>query len=189
MCFFGFLRSGEVVVPSAKSFDPEVHLCSGDVRVDSRESPSYLEVKIKASKTDVFPKGVTVVLGVSGADICPIAAILSYMAWLRPRADAQQSPFFTCSDGSLLTRDRFVREIRVVLSAAGIAAEHYAGHSFRIGAATVAAARGMPDSLIKTLGGRRAQLTPSTSGHLDRLYRRWPGHWLRYPDCQLSRAE
>ncbi len=163
MCFFSFLRSGEVVVPSAKSFDPEVHLCSGDVNVDSRESPSYLEVKIKASKTDIFCKGVTVVLGVSGADICPVAAILSYMAQLKLRAAAQQSPFFTCSDGSPLTKDRFVKEIRVALSAAGIAAEHYAGHSFRIGAATVAAARGMPDLLIKTLGRWESVAHPDTS--------------------------
>ncbi len=66
MCFFGFLRSGEVVVPSAKAFDPAIHLCRGDVRVDSRDSPSYLEVSIKASKTDVFRKGVTVVLGRTG---------------------------------------------------------------------------------------------------------------------------
>ena len=152
MCFFGFLRTGEVVVPSANAFDPAVHLCEGDVKVDSRASPSFLEVNIKASKTDVFRKGVKVVLGVSGADLCPVAAILSYMALPKPKAGPPPSPFFTFSDGSPLTRDRLVRELRAALRSAGVEADHYAGHSFRIGAATTAAAHGLPDSLIKTLG-------------------------------------
>ena len=84
MCFFGFLRSGEVVVPSEASFDPAVHLAQGDIRVNSLTFPRYLEVRIKASKTDPFRRGVTVFLGVSGADICPVAAVLSYMV-VRPR--------------------------------------------------------------------------------------------------------
>ena len=29
LCFFGFLRSGEVVVPSDSSFDDAAHICSG----------------------------------------------------------------------------------------------------------------------------------------------------------------
>lgn len=152
MCFFGFLRSGEVVVPSAKGFDPEAHLCEGDVKVDSRANPSYLEVNIKASKTDVFRKGVTVVLGLSGTDLCPVAAILSYMTRPKPKTASHPSPFFVFGDGTPLTRDKFVRELRIALTAAGVKADNYAGHSFRIGAATTAAACGLPDSLIKTLG-------------------------------------
>ena len=46
----------------------------------------------------------------------------------------------------------FVQELRVALSAGGIDASAYAGHSFRIGAATTAAACGLPESLIKMLG-------------------------------------
>lgn len=150
MCFFGFLRSGEVVVPSAKTFDPAIHLTDGDVKVDNREKPSYLEVKIKASKTDIFRKGVTVYLGTTGTDICPVAAVLNYMVKRKPSSESV--PFFVFSDGSPLTREKLVRELRAALSRAGIKAEDYAGHSFRIGAASTAAACGMPDSLIKTLG-------------------------------------
>ena len=44
LCFFGFLRMGEAVVPLNSSYDPEVHLSAGDVKVDNRENPSFVEV-------------------------------------------------------------------------------------------------------------------------------------------------
>ena len=54
MCSFGFLRAEEAVVPSVALYDPKVHLNEADVSVDSRTKPSYIKVRIKASKTDVF---------------------------------------------------------------------------------------------------------------------------------------
>ncbi len=43
-------------------------------------------------------------------------------------------------------------ELRSALAARGFVASDYAGHSFRIGAATTAAHWGIQDLLIKTLG-------------------------------------
>lgn len=43
LCFFGFLRSGEVVCPTEQSYDAESHLGIGDI-----------EVTLKASKKDPF---------------------------------------------------------------------------------------------------------------------------------------
>ncbi len=60
LCFCGFLRSGEVVVPSQSGYDPTYHLRYGDVLVDNTKAPSFLEVRLKASKTDPFRKGVSV---------------------------------------------------------------------------------------------------------------------------------
>ena len=42
--------------------------------------------------------------------------------------------------------------LKEVLQVDGVDQSKYSGHSFRIGAATTAAARGMEDSIIKTLG-------------------------------------
>ena len=65
LCFFGFLCYGEVTMPSEGSFDPEVHLCFGDIRVDSHENPSMLQVVIKCSKTDPYRLGVTLYIGIT----------------------------------------------------------------------------------------------------------------------------
>lgn len=148
MCFFGFLRMGEVVVPSDAGYDSSSHLSQGDVRVDNVSSPQYLQVIIKASKTDPFRQGVAVFIGKAPGVLCPVTAILRYMV----RRGSGQGPFFILADGKYLTRARFVVAIRTALAVAGIDASRYSGHSFRIGAATTAAQKGVSDSLIKTMG-------------------------------------
>ena len=79
MCFFGFLRAGEVVTPSNSSFDPSVHLAVTDVSVDSHSTPAYLAVNIKASKTNPFRRGVTIYLGRTHSQICLVVATLRYL--------------------------------------------------------------------------------------------------------------
>ena len=63
-----------------------------------------------------------------------------------------EGPLFKFADGRVLTRQRFVSAVREGLKKAGIHSSKYSGHSFRIGAATTAAARGIEDCVIKTLG-------------------------------------
>ena len=65
---------------------------------------------------------------------------------------AGPGPLFSFADGCLLTRSRFVTLVREALTAAGVDQGMYSGHSFRTGAAMTEAARGIEDSIIKTLG-------------------------------------
>ena len=123
MCFFGFLRSGEIVVPSDGAYDPSAHLSYGDVRTDSLVNPSYITVAIKASKTDPFRKGVTVHIGATKSQLCPVAAVLAYMV----QRGSQAGPFFLFEDGRRLTRDRLVAEVRRALERAGVDPSHYSG--------------------------------------------------------------
>ena len=148
LAFFGFLRVGEMVAPSDTEFDPGANLSVGDLAVDHKTSPSMIRVTIKQSKTDPFRKGVDLFLGKSGADLCPVTAILNYLV-VRKMAPG---PLFVYRDGWYLTRQRFVMAVRDALQSAGVDQSKYCGHSFRIGAATTAASRGMEDSIIKTLG-------------------------------------
>ena len=148
LCYFGFLRAGEITVPSEAAYDPGVHLNFADVTVDSISDPQLLRVKIKASKTDPFRQGVEIFIGRTGNKLCPVSAVLSYLA----KRGSVKGMLFRYKDRRLLTRDRFVASVREALSAVGIDCKSYAGHSFRIGAATAAGRQGLPPATIQTLG-------------------------------------
>ena len=107
-----------------------------------------MEVVIKRSKCDQFGSGVTLSVGATHGDLCPVAAMLGYLV----QRGSAPSPLFMFDDGRLLTRDRFVSAMRTALTNGDIDPSQYAGHSFRVGAATTAALQGLQDSLIKTLG-------------------------------------
>ena len=60
-------------------------------------------------------------------------------------------------DGSTLSRARLVSAVRAALAPHGLGVSRFNGLSFRIGAATTAAACGIEDSLIQTLGHWKSQ--------------------------------
>ena len=148
LCFFGFLRSGEMTVPSEQGYDAGSHLSVGDISTDSLDTPTVLKVRLKASKTDQFRKGCDVFVGRTGSQVCPVTAVLAFMVdrGLRP------GPLFLYQDGRPLTRPRFVAEVKCALARAGMDSRGYSGHSFRIGAATTASERGIGEAVIKRLG-------------------------------------
>ena len=151
VCFFGFLRAGEVTQKTKETFDPSYHISFEDVAADSRTSPTYVQLTLKGSKTDPFRKGANVILGQTEDDLCPVSALFAY---LRMRGPAK-GPLFVKADSSPLTKSFFVKKFREALLAIGYKHEEtcqYAGHSFRAGAASTAAALGLEDSLIKALG-------------------------------------
>jgi len=146
--FFGFLRVGEFTIPSAQNYDPAVHLSLADLAIDSHSAPSVIKLTIKQSKTDPFRQGVSIFLGASNSAICPVQAMLSYLS-VRPPTPG---PLFLLPSGQGLTRAFLVSHLQTALSQAGIDSSQFNGHSFRIGAATTAAQKGLEDSLIQTLG-------------------------------------
>lgn len=148
VCFFGFLRSGEITIPSSSSYDPSVHLNFSDISLNSVTSPSVVAIRLKCSKTDPFRQGVTIYIGSTNQTLCPLSALLNYIA-IR---GSSPGLLFHFHDKAPLTKSRFVSSFRNLLDQAGIDCAAYAGHSFRIGAASTAAARGVEDSLIQTLG-------------------------------------
>ena len=145
--FFGFLHSGEFTSP-ARQYDPSWHISIQDISVDSMSNPTMLQVAIKGSKTDQLQQEVNIIVGRTSLHICPVKLVLAYVAC----RGFKSGPLFCHKDGSPLTRDQLVNSLRVALAATGVDFKKFSGHSFRIGAATTAAARGVADSTIQTLG-------------------------------------
>ena len=147
-CFFEIFRSGEATVPSRSAYDPAILLSVSDIAVDSHSAPTFIALRIKSSKTDPFQEGITIYLGRTEGDICHVATLLSYLA----ERGLEPGPLFQFHDARPRIRQSFVAEIRAALTLAGMNPSLYSGQSFRIGAATSAAAAGIEDSIIKTLG-------------------------------------
>ena len=51
-----------------------------------------------------------------------------------------------------LFKSAFIKKLRSILAALGVPQDHYAGHSFRIGAVTSVALAGVEDMTIQLLG-------------------------------------
>ena len=117
LCFFAFLRAGEMTVPSDSEYDESVHLSVRDVAVDDPTHPSIIQIRIKQSKTDPFRKGIDLYVGKTGSSLCPVAAMMNY---LMVRGTKRLGPLFIFSDGRVLTRQRFVDAVRDGLNKAGI---------------------------------------------------------------------
>ena len=146
--FFGFFRLGELLPEKATPGNPATSLTWGDVTIDDAAAPTMVKVHLKKAKCDQFGKGADIIMGRTYKDLCPVVAVVSFMVY----RSSKPGPFFTNEESKVLTKAKFVREIRDILKAIGMPQDQYAGHSFRIGAATSAAQAGIADSTIQTLG-------------------------------------
>ena len=145
--YFAFLRAGEFTTQSNSHFKPECHLTPADISVDSHTNPSVMRIHLKQSKTDQLRVGIDLFVGRTFNDLCPVAAMLAYLS-IRGQT---VGPLFRI-EGQCLTREALVKWLRATLLQAGIDPTHFSGHSFRIGAASTAAAKGVAESTVQTLG-------------------------------------
>jgi len=164
LAYFGFLRSSEFTAPSRTSFDPGTHLSLADVAVDSRSSPKIISITIKQSKTDQLQQGHNIYLGRTGHNICPVKALMSYLAV----RGSSPGALFVQKNGVALTRQSFSLELETIFRKLQLRYNGFNTHSFRIGAATTAKEAGISDLHIKMLGRWRSDAFQSyvrTSPH------------------------
>ena len=173
--YFGFLRASEFTVPNLSSFSPSLHLSAQDIAVGSSSAPSSMRIRIKGSKTDPFRKGCFIHIGLGKYPLCAVYAMMTYLA---AREDAP-GPLFLFANGQPLTRTRLMNWLRQIMTSARISG-NFSSHSFQIGAATVAARRGILDHLIQTMG--------RWSSNAYQLYIRTPADSLAALSQQLASA-
>lgn len=95
--FSGFLHCSEFLAHNNTLFDPVIHLSVADLHYIHTDSHHYMEVHIKASKTNQLHQGTIIGLGATGAELCLVATILDFLArrWNDP------STLFNNSDVTL----------------------------------------------------------------------------------------
>ena len=140
--FFGLLRVSEYTSHSVRAYDPEITLLRHDIRFSM--DYSVVHIWVKASKTDPFRSGVTIRLGATKNEFCPVRALDAYISLRGPAA----GPLFRFSDGTYLIRRHLDYLIRHGITENA----NLHSHSFRIGAASLLCSIGLPDSVIQILG-------------------------------------
>jgi hypothetical protein len=146
--FYGLLRVGEFTTKDGLPFNPAWQAKRGDLvrGWDPVNKRPFYKLHLPRTKTGVPG---TAYLGFSGAFDCPFTA-LSHMVRLNPTR-SPDDPVFNLGPGAPLMRDDFVAAVRSPLARAGCA-EGIHGHSFRIGGATLLAAAGVGDHIIRLAG-------------------------------------
>ena len=135
IAFYGFLRVSEYT-----------NLRWGDVS----HCGDHISITLHQSKTDPFRRGCNIRLFRTNSSTCPCHAFERYSS-LHSSASSC-TPFLQAGRFDPLSCAAVTRALRQLLQQAGIDSLKYSSHSFRIGAATTAAAAGLPVWLIKNLG-------------------------------------
>ena len=144
LAFFGALRVSELVA-AGKEDKSRVALQLRDVFLGE----DSLEVFIRRSKTDQVGKGRRLVLRrCSVENLCPVRAAKVYME----QRGLEEGYFLMHADTSPLTKYQFWRMTDLALQKVGVQGLRFGTHSFRIGAASTAAALGYSPEEIKRLG-------------------------------------
>ncbi|XDV45281.1 hypothetical protein PO909_013401 [Leuciscus waleckii] len=107
-------------------------------------------VFLKHSKTDAQGSGVTLTLSKLDNNFCPFTAMVKFLK-IRPRT-SKYAPLFILPNGAPLSKACFRTHLTTAIKSCSLSPSLYTGHSFRIGAATAAAERGISTSAIKIMG-------------------------------------
>ena len=143
--FHAFLRIGEIAPKTVKGQGEVVQL--SDISWQQDAQCVLTLHKFKNSHKQGSQSFTLRKLGKADKTICPIRALKKYLE-MRSK---KQGPLFVLNGHPCLRR-YFDDRLRAALVGGGYCPKSYKGHSFRIGAATEAASRGMSDAQIRNLG-------------------------------------
>lgn len=152
VAYFGFLRCGEFTM---KSRDTHVHTYLKVKDVTFETDQSMFILKLPTSKMDPFRVGVDIQIYANKSTCwCPVSLMVKYLYHRRTwnSVVGKDAPLFVDDEDRPFTRSKFLSYLKQIMCKLGYNEENYSGHSFRIGAASSAAAANVEDHLIQTLG-------------------------------------
>lgn len=148
VAFFGALRVSELVAGS-RSDRPGTALQLGDVSMWEER----ISLVIRRSKTDQKGKGALVTLeSCAAAELCPVSAMREFLGF----RGTVPGWLFCHADSAPLTKYQFWAVTSLALSKLGLQGVKFGTHSFRIGAASTAAAMGYSETAIRRVGRWRS---------------------------------
>jgi len=80
LAYFRLLRVSEFTTSSPDCFDPSTDLLLSDITLDNRASLTLIQITLKQSKGDQFRKGTKICLGKATHNVCPVHALVWYLA-------------------------------------------------------------------------------------------------------------
>lgn len=146
LAFFGLFRVSELVFTSEQLADAPLFV--QDIIGALPASP--FQVRLRRSKTNQQGPPILVPIAAIGTPACPVASMNAY---LQIRSQSHASRYlFLHSDGSPLTRYQFGAVLTKAIRSTNIDAAGFKSHSFRIGAATWLAKKGVAYNVIQRMG-------------------------------------
>ena len=135
LSFYGFLRASECL-----------NLTWSDILLHT----DHISITLCQRLTHSVEDNQSIYNYTTSTTTCPVQALRKYSDMVSITQPEQL--VFSAGTISPLSRPQLTIILRQLLSQAGLCPSHFASHSFRIGAATIAAAVGLAPALIKMLG-------------------------------------
>lgn len=146
LAFFGLFRVGELVFSSSQLANRPLFLTDIRHAVADREFSVYL----RQSKTNQSGPPTIVNIVATGTAVCPVTAMQAYLCI---RSTLMPDGYLFCHiNGSPLNRYQFGAVLGRAIRSLHLSDAHFRSHSFRIGAATWLAHKGVSHERIKQLG-------------------------------------
>ena len=147
LAFHAFLRVGELTVAGKRQCNPPLQFHDIQSIVDSSGKVIGIKVNFSSFKHNYTGRPFSLLIYRNTA-YCPVQLLLDYLALRGNQAGA----LFLNVDGHPLSRAIFVEQLSLAFKFCGFDPQFYKGHSFRIGAATLAAHQGFSDAQIRLMG-------------------------------------
>ena len=147
LAFHAFLRVGEMTTRPGSHDGLSLQLHQLTEMVDSTRTVVAFKLTFLHYKHSYNQPAFSIIIHRCDS-FCPVQILLKF---LQTRGTAP-GPLFISGNGLAISRDNFCQYLHRALVHCKLDSSRYKGHSFRIGAASHAAAQGLSDSQIRILG-------------------------------------